>query len=105
MSTIHAIFTPHHVAQVPANDDPAVIVRFLRRNEEAADAAVILREADRPFTLSWVDRGGNEYGLSPEDRRRAEECLAQGLAVSLSKGQARRVRVYAEEVTELPLVR
>jgi len=99
--TIHLVFTPKHVDQVPDNAEPVVLVRFARRKEEIADAAAVLQDRDRAYSITWIDRGG--HGLTEGQLRHAEARLAEALAVSLTKGQARRVRVYSENVTDLDL--
>lgn len=94
------VFSPAQLAENPPEPGAFVVVaRFVRRNEEVADAAAALRDADHPFTLSWVDRGGTEYGLSAEDRQKAEEHLARALAIALTKGKAARVHVYGDQIS------
>lgn len=101
-TVVHVVYAPDHAAEIPADGSLVTVVKFARRNEEVADAAAILRERDREFIITWIDRGA-AVALDPAHLKTAEALLAKGLAVSLSRGEATRVRVYAEQVTDLDL--
>jgi hypothetical protein len=96
------VFSP---CRLEADPPPAgafvTVVKYARRCEEVADAAAILRAMGREFVITWIDRGG---GLLPAAALKAAEThIARGLAVSLSRGRATGVKVYREQVEQVPL--
>jgi hypothetical protein len=101
ISTVHVLFTPDHVAQVPDDGSIVITVQAFRWNEEMADTAAALRNAGRDYSIPWVDNGG--CNLEPEALVAAEKHMAKALAISRSKGRTKSVRVYAEEVRTYPL--
>lgn len=99
-TTAHVVYSPDRLT-----DDPppagaqVIIVRFTRDGEQFADACTYFRTRGLPYRVVWIDGDGPTRG--PAARDRAEENLRRALAVSLTGGEARHVRVYAERVRTL----
>lgn len=96
---VHVVFCPDHAAHVPDDGSLVTIVKFARINEELADCAAILTNQERDYTVTVIRGGGRN--LDAATLARAEKTLAKTLALSLSRGEARRVVAYQEDVESL----